>query len=313
MKKWLLIVVALIVLFFIGGYLLLPGEVTGSNLRTFNCNINSVNRYLFDESRWSKWWPGEIVPDRTTGKSVFTYKGFQYHITEQKYNALDVQTTGDGLTAEGTLFFIPAKEDTILTEWKYSLKTGGNLAARWHLSAATKKLNDNVVAIMAAMKNFLDKPENVYGMRIDQKIVSDTILVTTNFSTPGYPSTAAIYDHINAIKAYMMVHHALQTDAPMLHIKQDSGLFKTQVAVPVNIEIPGNETFPLKRMVPGRILVAQVTGGITAANEGMDQLQNYVTDFGYSTPAIPFQSLVTNRIEQPDSSKWVTKLYYPIF
>ena len=313
MKKWLLIAVVLIALLFIGAYVFLPEEVTGSNVRTFNCNINAINRYLFEESRWSKWWPGDIVHDSSSGKLVFTYKGYQYQISEKKYDALDVQTTGDDVVLDGTLFFIPAKVDTVLTEWKYSLKTSGNLVARWHLTAETKKINDNMAAIMESMKNFLDKPENVYGMRIDQVIVKDTILVTTNFSSADYPSTAAIYDHINAIRSYISAHHAAQTDAPMLHIRRDSGFYKTQVAIPVNAAITGTDAFPLKRMVPGKILVAQVTGGIAAANEGMDQLQNFVTDFGYSSPAIPFQSLVTNRIEQPDTSKWVTKVYYPIF
>ena len=29
------------------------------------------------------------------------------------------------------------------------------------------------------------------------------------------------------------------------------------------------------------------------------------------SPAIPFESLITNRLEEPDTSKWVTKIYYP--
>ena len=38
-----------------------------------------------------------------------------------------------------------------------------------------------------------------------------------------------------------------------------------------------------------------------------------MTDNALSSPAIPFESLVTNRMQEPDTSKWVTKIYYPGF
>jgi hypothetical protein len=37
-----------------------------------------------------------------------------------------------------------------------------------------------------------------------------------------------------------------------------------------------------------------------------------VQDHQRVAPAIPFQSLVTDRTKQPDTSKWVTRLYWPI-
>ena len=136
---------------------------------------------------------------------------------------------GEDFTVDGTIFFLPLKIDSMQVEWKYVLETNSNPINRIHLYWETKKINNNMMNIMKSMKAFLDKPENVYGMRIDQILVKDTILVTTNFSSPQYPSTQKIYNLISGIKNYIALQHAKETNFPMLHVWQDSGLYKTQL------------------------------------------------------------------------------------
>ena len=79
--------------------------------------------------------------------------------------------------------------------------------------------------IMKSMKAFLEKQENVYGIRIDQILVTDTILVTTKISSDQYPSTPVVYGLISGIKNYISVNNAKETNSPMLHVYQDSDLF----------------------------------------------------------------------------------------
>ncbi|MGH2648329.1 MAG: hypothetical protein ACRDE8_12205, partial [Ginsengibacter sp.] len=196
---------------------------------------------------------------------------------------------------------------------KYGLATNWNPINRINLHLETKKMNKNIRDILNSMKAFLDKPENVYGMHIDQVIVKDTILVTTNFLSPEYPSTQKVYDLINGIKGYIAANNAKETNSPMLNVWQDSGLYKIQVAIPVNVVIPQNNTYLIKRMVPGKILVAEIKGGEYSAREALRQMHLFMTDNQLSAPAIPFESLVTNRMEEPDTLKWITKIYYPVF
>ena len=66
-------------------------------------------------------------------------------------------------------------------------------------------------------------------------------------------------------------------------------------------------------MVLGNILVGEVKGGLSTILNAEKQLANYVFDYGKASPAIPFQSLVTDRSLEADSSKWITRLNYPIF
>jgi hypothetical protein len=85
------------------------------------------------------------------------------------------------------------------------------------------------------------------------------------------------------------------------------------VGIPVNKVLNESGDIVLKRMVLGNILEAEVQGGTFRVNQAAKQLEHYVSDYKYSSPAIPFQQLVTNRLQEPDSSRWITRLYYPVF
>ena len=313
MKKWLLPVIVIPVLLLISAYVFFPKEVNSSNIEKFNCSINSVNRFLLNDTKWTKWWPGTVQHDSIANKTVFLYNGYKYVVTGKEYNTILIQTQALDFHVDGNIFFLPLGRDSVQAEWKYSLATTANPINRIHLYWETKKINSNIMEIMKSMKAFLEKQENVYGMNIEQTIVKDTILVTTNFSSDQYPTTQKIYDLIGGIKNYVLLNNAKETNFPMLHVWMDSGLYKTQVAVPVNVVIPQNKLYLIKRMVPGKILVGQVTGGTYTAAEAIKQMGIFMSDNNFSSPAIPFESLVTNRMQEPDTSRWVTKIYYPVF
>jgi hypothetical protein len=313
MKKWLVIAVVILGLALSAVYLFFPKLLNVTNVENINVNINSVNRFLMVEDKWIKWWPGSIEHDSLSNRKAFVYKGYKYIIAGNRYNAVIIQTQAEGFVIDGTIFFIPIGTDSVQAQWKYSLETNSNPINRIHLYREATKVNSNMMDIMKRMKAFLEKPENVYGMQIDQILVKDTILVTTKISSTQYPSTSKVYDLIKGIKNYISINNARETNAPMLHVWQDSGLFHTTVAIPVNRKIPENETYFIKRMVPGKILVSEIKGGLYTTGEALRQLGIFMSDYHLSSPAIPFESLITNRMEEPDTSKWVTKIYYPVF
>ncbi len=85
------------------------------------------------------------------------------------------------------------------------------------------------------------------------------------------------------------------------------------VAVPIDQSISSKGKMLVNRMIPGNILYANVIGGHQSIKLAFDQLKNYMKDFKLTSPAIPFELMITDRTLNPDSSKWQTKVYYPIF
>ncbi|MEO8763728.1 MAG: hypothetical protein ABI416_05545 [Ginsengibacter sp.] len=313
MKKWMVATVVILGLGFTSVYLFFPKVLNITNMVKIHCNINSINRLVMPADRWAKWWPGKIEHDSVANTDIFIYRNYRYLLTGNKYNSIAIQTIARQLTIDGIIFFLPLGNDSVQVEWKYGLGTNSNPINRIHLYRESKKINSNMTGILESMKAFLEKPENVYGMHIDQERVKDTVLITTKITSNQYPSTPQIYGLISGIKNYIALNNAVETNFPMLHVWQDSGLFHTTIGIPLNRKIPENNRYTLKRMVPGKILVSQVTGGLYRTSEALRQLGIFISDNHLSSPAIPFESLVTNRMEQPDTSKWITKIYYPVF
>ncbi len=313
MKKLLLLIILIICVLFLASYLFFPKTIIASNVESINCNSASLTRFFMDENKWQKWWPGSFVQNSATGNISFNYKNIEYRVTGKKYNTLFILATGNGLTINETIFVIPVNNDTNKIEWKYSLETNANPINRINLFIQTKKINNDLSNILKKIKQFLSKNENVYGLTIDQLQVKDTILISSKSSSLIYPSTFTVYKIIDSIKNYIVLNNAKETNYPMLHVWKDSGQFHTTIAIPVSKTIPENKKFFIKRMVPGKILVAQVKGGAATADEGLNQLGLFIDDYHLSSPAIPFEMLVTNRMQEKDTTKWITKIYYPVF
>ena len=62
----------------------------------------------------------------------------------------------------------------------------------------------------------------------------------------------------------------------------------------------------------GNILCTEVQGANQKVDSAFKTVVQYVQDYQLIAPAIPFYSLVSNRLTQKDSSQWKTKIFYPV-
>ena len=120
---------------------------------------------------------------------------------------------------------------------------------------------------------------------------------------------------IKTLENYILKVHGEKAGFPMLHVqKEGPQKFVTMAAIPTAEVLPSENNILLKQMVLGSpLLVSEVRGGVQTIINGERELSNYVSDYKKLSPAISFQSLVTDRQMERDTSKWITKLYYPIF
>ncbi|MEO7045137.1 MAG: hypothetical protein ABI091_07485 [Ferruginibacter sp.] len=312
MRKWL-IIVAILGLLFTSAYILFPREVIISHVEKFNCNIHSVSRFLMNENKWNKWWPGNVKYDSTTNKSVFEYGGYNYLINEYKYNAISIQTKDKNFSVNSSIYFIPLNVDTVQVEWKYTLLASPNPFNRIRLHWMAKKLHNNLVGVMKSMKLFLEKQVNIYGVDFYEEMSKDSTLVVTKSTYSEYPSTAQVYNLISKLKKYIADEGAKENNFPMLNVKKlDESQFETMVAISINKYLPGNNEIFFRRFVPWKMQAADVRGGSYTVEEALKQMKIYLNDHQKSAMALPFQSLVIDRSKQPDTLQWITRIYTPI-
>lgn len=316
MKKWIIVPIALFPVALLATYILVPAKINLSQIVSINCTHGAANRYIVNDSTWAKWWPQNAPLPFTpqTNRNGFRYKDFTFQPSQRMFDAIEVRIVADDIIINSKIILIPQLKDSINIQWLLEYKTGNNPFTRLNRYRQAEKLSRHLNSILTQLKMFLEKPENVYGITVKKTIVKDTLLISTKKVFKAHPSTQDVYSLINKLKTYIQQQGARETGYPMLNIQQkNNGHFETMVAIPVNKVIKEQNDMVQKNLVQGNILVTEVRGGQHNVNNAFSQMENYLTDHHYESPAIPFYSLLTNRLTETDTTKWITRISYPVF
>lgn len=309
MKKRVLGFSLLLIIIIAAVYFFIPGTKNESIQTLVTCNDAGIMRIIINESNWQKWWPGEKKSD-----SIYSFKNTTYKINKVLLNGFDATVYTDNDSAKANLQVLNAGMDSSLLIWGFSTPAPVNPFKKLLHYFGQSSINSNIESLTKELKKHFDKEENVYGMKVKMQTVKDSTMISLKKSLDHYPTLVEVYTMINTIKEYIKEKNGEESDYPMLNIHQEGpGKFETMVAIPTKTPLPSGGNFQVKRMILGNILMGEVKGGVTTVTEGEDLLSKYVTDHKKLSPAIPFQSIVTNRQLETDSTKWVTRLYYPVF
>ena len=316
MKKPLIVFLVVLVFIIIALYSFIPNKLEVSKTIYLNVSKDVVYRHLSEETRRKKWWPKETAIENKTvvTNPEDTILDIRYNVTHQSMNAIEILILVGERKFTSTLNILPLKKDSTALHWKCFIETGYNPFRKINFYQKAKRIKQDMTEILSSLQSFLAKEENQYNIPIERAIVTDTLLVSTKVSLDHYPSTSEVYNLIGSLKKYISVQGVKETNYPMLHvIKVDSNQFETRIAIPVNKEVQNNGKFELKRMIPGNIVITKVEGGPHNIKNAFAEMEFYLNANQLASPAIPFESLVTDRLKEPDTTKWVTRIYYPVY
>ena len=266
--------------------------------------------FLANQNEWNKWWPVKT----NSQASSLVYNGNNYSVVGSAVNTVETTIQEKDSLLTSRILVVPQTIDSSALEWSVQVNNGTNPFKKIQHYFTAGNLKADMTSILNSLKNFVEKQDNIYGIKIEKAKVTDTVLVATRGHFTHYPSTPEIYGMIEKLKEYIKSENASETNPPMLNVLQtDSSVYNVMVAIPTNRLLKGKRDIELKRMVLGNIIWAEVKGGSYAAEAAIKQLENYKIDYRLTSPAIPFASLVTDRMKEPDTTKWITRVYYPIF
>jgi effector-binding domain-containing protein len=308
MKKWLLVLFVLAALFVLSVYIIIPGKLTVSSFALMKANPHGAYRCLAGESTWEKIF-GEKSVD-----NGFEYNKTTFTINRKLLDGIEVLITQNGISCSSAIGLDRLNNDSSIIRWTTTFESSSNPFTKIEQYFAARSIKKNMSYVLDNIKQFLEKEENVYGINVHRTTVKDTLLVAIKSVFKNYPSARDIYSLIGMLQNYARINGARESGYPMLNIKMtDSTNFETMVALPVNKELDDHGAIVHKEMVAGNILVAEVKGGPYTVSKAFNSLGDYAADRDLQTPAIPFQSLITDRLQEPDTAKWITKIYYPIY
>ncbi|MEO7800638.1 MAG: GyrI-like domain-containing protein [Ginsengibacter sp.] len=317
MKVLLFVFFIALVLALLIPFVFIPRTITFSKIAYIKTNSNVAARFITNRSAWQSWWPHPKKIYRNNAHNsdagIFHFRNASFSPNSSGFDRVGVAITTTYAVLNSTLKVLPLNKDSIAIEWEAAMPEAFNPVNRIRYYFFARHLKHEMADILTSLKDFSQNTENVYGIAIREAKVKDTLLVSTKFTSIKYPSTASIYTAINQLKEYIKLNGAEETNYPMLHIKANGFGFETMSAIPVNKAVPPGKNFLIKRMIPGKILVAEVKGGSYSTANALKQLDTFLDDNQFRSPAIPFESLVTDRSVEKDTSRWLTKIYYPIY
>lgn len=315
MKKFLIVVISLCILFLVSIYIFVPGKLEIAKVEFANCNINGASRTIHDSHGWWKWWPDadSLRHNYKTDSVWHYYNGYYYHLDEKLYDAIKIQIKNKETNIESFVHIFKFNFDSVAIEWKCSLFTGTNPITRILKYKQAERIQNNMTQILSGLVSFLEDKKNIYGFNFHVIISKDSTLVATKRITANYPPTSEIYTLIGNLKRYIKSEGAKENNFPMLSIRKiENSAFKTIVAIPVNKRLKGEGEIYFNRFVPWKVLTAEVHGGNSTVEKAMYQMKVHMGDYQQTAMAIPFESLVTDRSKQPDTLQWITMIYTPI-
>lgn len=306
MKRVVVLLLLLLIVLTVILYFAISSTQSFSKSVAVACSNEGALRVLMNERKTKKGWPGEKLND-----STYQLKDLKYCIGANLINTTSLNFFEQG---RGELVIEQTSPDssrfTLLVTQQLSLNPLKRLADFFAMKQTKKWVTD----FLTSLKQNFDGEELVYGIGIKMSRVTDSAMISTRTVMNHYPSVTEVYELIDAIRTYIKEKGGEETSAPMLNVYEEGmNQYLVMVAVPTITYVQGNETFLQKRMLAnGFILMSDVTGGDITIKNGMAALQQYVMDHHKSSPAIPFQMLLTDRRKEADTSKWKTRLYYPV-
>ena len=294
MKRIFLFVLIALVVITLSTYIFIPGNIQIVSSAVMQTSENGTERILLNKNTWGNWWNYSSkdtlnkVPIKQ--EESHTLNGDSFEITE----LLNVDSTG--------------------VQWSYGFKTSLNPYNRFLQYLDASKIKRNMDQVLNHLKDYLQKDENVYGIHITRESTKDTTLVLTKVILANHPTTKDIYNTIGQLQQFAKSNNAIATGNPIYNISpKENNKFQLMCALPINHKIIPNAQFSNISMVKGSFMVTEVIGGDSTLNNAAKKMQQYFEDFRRVTMAVNFTMLVSDRMYQTDTSKWISKLYYPVY
>ncbi len=312
MKKIFLIFIVFLLLILAGIYIIIPNQIKISQSLTIEANKEALFRKLSASQTWREWWPGEESSKDTIG--TYLLNGIEFKPDPAKISSFPMLITANGFATFSELTLIPLKTDSTTLHMETSIPVSRNPFKRVRQYLQSPKLKNSFSTMLYAINRTYTKIENLYGYNIQKKTVVDSTLIYTYDEVKGPPDINKIYSLIDELKNYIIKEGARETGYPMLNIyTADRITYLVKVAIPVDKKLPASGKISYRWMLGGgNILITEVRGGEHEIKKAYEQITHYISDYQRVAPAIPFESLVTDRRKEPDSSKWITRIYYPV-
>ena len=312
MKRILIVAIVVLSIAIALPYFLIPNHIAINKSMVFEANKEALYRNIGVTNTWEEWWPGSTNVNKE-GRT-YTSNSITFKPGPLQYTSVPLSIDLGDINVKTDLTLIAVRLDSTNIRLGAVVPTSNNPITRITRYSKAKKLARSFDEILHAIAKQYSTIQNLYGYDIQKKSVLDSTLMFISEELKGPPQIEKIYSLVDQLRNYIRNHDAKETNHPMLNIfTNDSINYLLKVAIPVDKKLPDSGNIHYRWMLGGgNILVTEVKGGHHEIKKAFSQIRHYVDDFDRIAPAIPFESLVTDRRSEPDTNKWITRIYFPV-
>jgi hypothetical protein len=305
MKKGIIILLTIAALAIAGIFIFIPSKIKISSVSKVHANSEGAQRVLMNEDNWTKWWPSE---------KAFQLDGNSYRISKKMISGFELMVSKGADSIASQLLVVGASTDTTVLIWSCELEAGNNPFKRIAGYNRAVSIKKDINLLLDSLNAFLGDQKNIYGFVANQVKVTDSILISTRRVFNHYPDEFETETMIQKLRGFIKANNAKEMNFPMLNVRRvDSSSYEAMVAIATDIALPDNNEFTTKMVLKnGELLEAEITGGHSTIRQAFIQYDMLIEDYNKTPPAIPYQLIITDRTKERDTSKWVTKLCYPV-
>jgi hypothetical protein len=309
--KYLKIILAIVLsAAFLFIYLYIPNNIIVSNNVYVPQAGSSVTRSFVQIQYWDKWMPRKSIQGHS-----FIFEDGELEMIESFIATAKGVYTKPGLESSIIFSAIDAGKDSSMIRFEATIDNRHlSPFTRIHQFIESKKLNALLNNIILSAAAYYSTNKGIYGFDIVETKVKDSTLITYQKSFSDTPTIVQQYDIIGKLLDYIKKNNGVVHSDPMVNITRISASeVYTQIGFALEKDIPSNNQFIIKKMVLGNILETKVVGGQRQVNAAFEASKLYISDHLKASPAIPYVTYQTNRLEEKDQQKWKSTVYFPIF
>src|SRR5688572_11523149 len=177
MKKWLIGVSSIFILFLLCVYVFIPSKILVAKSISANINQYGVYRFLSNDSNWQKWWP-DLSSAPGILENSYNSGGYLFQKTKPLYNSFEIAIKDGKNTQSSFLNIFPYGNDSIKIEWSTIINTGTTPLSKLRNYFKAKELRNSLAGILTAMKKYISQDKNIYGIDIRMERVKNEFLIS---------------------------------------------------------------------------------------------------------------------------------------
>ena len=325
-RIFIVILVIIVALLIFAAFL--PSSYKVIRTTVINASPEAISAQITDFHNWDKWspWKGIDSTEKYTynntigkgghmewdGKMIGSGNMTITEVTDDsvKYN-LVFKEPWESISNE-SFSFTKSDAGTTVT-WTDEGKLGWPIARLMNVFMSfDKMMGPDFEKGLAKLKTVVESiPKYTYSI-MEKEVPATTIAVVHNKVLSGQIGNV-LGKSYGKIQELIKKQGANMIGSPMaITLAWDSLSWDFEAAIPIDKEIKGNDKVQIKQSYSGKVIYLSYTGPYEKTYKAYTELETYKKEKGYSDNGGPWEVYVTDPGSEPDTSKWITEIYFPV-